>query len=74
MDQNDHDLLIEIRGGVADLVALVKGVPGNPGLVQRTGSLENWRSYVNGALAILAGLWAASVLIGGVLLAAALKR
>ena len=70
----DHDLLIEINAKVSDLVDVVKGSSSSPGLAQRMGSVERWRSYITGAVAVLCGLWLASITIGGVLLASALQR
>lgn len=48
MTQDDRDMLIRVDAGMADIMKLVKG-NGQPGLVQRVGSLELWRSMLVGA-------------------------
>lgn len=60
MDKSDHDLLIEMRTDLKDLIRLVKG-NGQPGLLQRVSSLELWRSMLIGAWALLGtavAIWA----------------
>lgn len=48
MHQDDHDMIVEMRADLKDLIRTVKG-NGQPGLVQRVGSLELWRSTLIGA-------------------------
>jgi hypothetical protein len=58
---SDHDLIIEIHTTVKAMQKTIDG-NGQPGLIQRVGSLELWRSMLAGATALIvlaATIWAA---------------
>lgn len=77
MTTADRDRLIAIETTVNDLKRELLG-NGQPGKIALHGSriskLENWRSYVTGSLVVIAAVLTAVGTIGGILLAAALKR
>lgn len=48
----DHDMITEMAKDVKDLLRLVKG-NGQPGLLQRVTSLEQWRAMLIGGYALV---------------------
>jgi hypothetical protein len=54
-DRGINERLASIEVMVADIHAEIKGASGRKGLIDRVCSLENWRSAITGALALIVG-------------------
>lgn len=63
---SDHDVLLLVAQRVQEIHSVINGGDGQPGIRQRTESLERWRSYITGALAVVLAvvMWIANLVTG----------